>query len=845
MAEKKITELTRLADIKDLDLLAGVNTKNDETVKMTAGDLRAFILAGDGTGEVVTSVTEGTQSGTIAVNGEDVFVKDIKSAAFSDRSEFDLAGSADKALEDANIHTDIEIQTVNTRVNNLETSLTERINQAEENTAQLETKLTEDINTAKSDLTDNINKVETDLTNNISTLETDTNTRMDQIEATAKEYADQAETNAKTYSDEQLTTTMAALKISDIPNDTGFITNAVDSLVNYYKKSETYTQAEVNELIAKINSFEILLVDELPTENINDHAIYFVRKAGEGNDFYEEYVYVNNTWEYVGNTIIDLSGKADVEDIEELQKQIDTVNSNLNTKANQSSLDALQTQVNNIDAEVAEKAAQSSLNALQSEVDNLEAEVAKKVAQSSLDTLQNEVDNLESVVDTKIAQEDFNSFQTQVDDTFNGNEAMGSIVVEDIKCRQLFDKNDVVKYYYLLFDTGVPTYDVNMSYTQTYIEVEPITAYTVSADTPTMFLIAQYDENKNFIISNIQNDSNKKFTFNTNENAKYVRLSVGISVLDSYLFQKGNNPSLDYETYKKFGYNSQESMGEIVVDDISCKNKFNFDAITVPNGTVDYVNKTITVRPFANGTEQTLKQLCPDLEAGKTYILSFKTTGNSNFMHLIGTSTDWRNKTAYTMTQTDLDNILIVYGNYEVDADVVISEIQIEEGSTVTKYTPYIDFNATGHAEQINNLQTNIDFIYNSLIGSNIVDIGNLQSMDSIINSVFSNANRGWVCYAAVGTDDSSYVKDLLGGPGIGNYTRAIFKPIWNSDKAFGLIEVTAWAFYTNIVSKGWIAIDNTGTRWTGWTYQSRNTIISTSEPSGGKDGDIWIKYTE
>lgn len=34
-------------------------------------------------------------------------------------------------------------------------------------------------------------------------------------------------------------------KLSDFSNDSGFITNTVNNLTNYYKKSETYTQAEV------------------------------------------------------------------------------------------------------------------------------------------------------------------------------------------------------------------------------------------------------------------------------------------------------------------------------------------------------------------------------------------------------------------------------------------------------------------------------------------------------------------------------------------------------------------------------------------------------------------------
>lgn len=37
-------------------------------------------------------------------------------------------------------------------------------------------------------------------------------------------------------------------KVSDLTNDSGFVTSDVDNLSNYYKKTETYTKAEVNAL---------------------------------------------------------------------------------------------------------------------------------------------------------------------------------------------------------------------------------------------------------------------------------------------------------------------------------------------------------------------------------------------------------------------------------------------------------------------------------------------------------------------------------------------------------------------------------------------------------------------
>lgn len=98
-------------------------------------------------------------------------------------------------------------------------------------------------------------------------------------------------------------------KTSDILNDSGFITNTVDNLTNYYLKSETYTQSEVNNLIGQIKTISIEVVDTLPTTG-EDNKIYLVPKEGSTGDIYNEYIWVNNAWELIGTTQVDLTGYA-------------------------------------------------------------------------------------------------------------------------------------------------------------------------------------------------------------------------------------------------------------------------------------------------------------------------------------------------------------------------------------------------------------------------------------------------------------------------------------------------------------------------------------------------------
>ena len=96
---------------------------------------------------------------------------------------------------------------------------------------------------------------------------------------------------------------------SDLTNNSGFITNTINNLANYYLKTETYTQTEVNNLIGQIKTISIEVVDTLPTTG-ETNKIYFVPKTGETGDIYNEYIWINNSWELIGSTQVDLTGYA-------------------------------------------------------------------------------------------------------------------------------------------------------------------------------------------------------------------------------------------------------------------------------------------------------------------------------------------------------------------------------------------------------------------------------------------------------------------------------------------------------------------------------------------------------
>lgn len=91
------------------------------------------------------------------------------------------------------------------------------------------------------------------------------------------------------------------------------MTNTVNDLVNYYTKSETYTQAEVDNLISAIPKFAIKVVDVLPTTDISNSTVYLLRTSEtETGNLYTEYIYAEVStgtyqWEKLGTQTLDLS----------------------------------------------------------------------------------------------------------------------------------------------------------------------------------------------------------------------------------------------------------------------------------------------------------------------------------------------------------------------------------------------------------------------------------------------------------------------------------------------------------------------------------------------------------
>ena len=100
-------------------------------------------------------------------------------------------------------------------------------------------------------------------------------------------------------------------KTSNLTNDSGFITKAVNDLVSYYLKSETYSKTQVDDIVTAVKNSRFEVVATLPTTDIKTNVIYLVPKSpSQTSNVKNEYINLDGTtsgWEKIGDTEIDLS----------------------------------------------------------------------------------------------------------------------------------------------------------------------------------------------------------------------------------------------------------------------------------------------------------------------------------------------------------------------------------------------------------------------------------------------------------------------------------------------------------------------------------------------------------
>lgn len=137
------------------------------------------------------------------------------------------------------------------------------------------------------------------------------------------------------------------------------VKSTLQAIANWFAVYAQYTTAlqttdksiagainELKQLISLIPQFSIEVVQTLPTEDISDTTIYLVpAEDPEVGNYYEEYIHVNNTWELVGTTAVDLSAyytKLEVDGLLADKLEADDFEANQTASANPITLETKQ-----------------------------------------------------------------------------------------------------------------------------------------------------------------------------------------------------------------------------------------------------------------------------------------------------------------------------------------------------------------------------------------------------------------------------------------------------------------------------------------------------------------------
>lgn len=134
-----------------------------------------------------------------------------------------------------------------------------------------------------------------------------------------------------------------------------------------------------------------------------------------------------------------------------------------------------------------------------------------------------------------------------VNEVLNGEKSMGSIVVEDVTCKNLFNKNSVLKGYELQNSDGSAATNSDW-FVSDYIEIEPNKDYYLSGGRTRGTTNAFYDSEKNYL-GHISALSGKITSL---DNAKFVRFNGQLNELDSDIQFETGKVKTNYVEHKDF-----------------------------------------------------------------------------------------------------------------------------------------------------------------------------------------------------------------------------------------------------------------------------------------------------
>lgn len=312
---------------------------------------------------------------------------------------------------------------------------------------------------------------------------------------------------------------------------------ATTDLLNYYTKSQTYTQEEIRTLVSAIPKFTISVVNVLPTTDISTTTVYLV-KSGSDTDLYTEYIFIvdgnapengdgaydetSGTWEILGSQRVDLTGYATEEWVNLRLAEFVTADKIVDllgyTPAKESEIPTKVSQLEN-----------DSGYANQTEVNQLSNAIADKIEKNQ---------GAENTGKSLVVGADGNVIPALPD---VGIEQCKFI--EYKKGANLFNKADITMDAFLTNSGALVTGQAKCAVSG-FIEIKPDTTYTRSKSNLSLLF---YDETQK-VISTVDPATT---TFTTPATAKYIRSNFNYTVTsaDVYMIVEGDTLPSGYEPY--------------------------------------------------------------------------------------------------------------------------------------------------------------------------------------------------------------------------------------------------------------------------------------------------------
>ena len=358
----------------------------------------------------------------------------------------------------------------------------------------------------------------------------------------------------------------------------------------------------------------------------------------------------------------------------------------------------------------------------------------------------------------------------------DGEEAMGNLVVDSIRSKNMFGAYTFLNGYY----TSDGTYNTAATNgTFEFIEVKPSTTYVFSLSSSIRTInISEFNSSKTWIKRTLSSNNVSSFSITTASTTKYIALCLNIdnsttvtsSAIENLSPQlEEGSTATNYVPYQELNPDNFKNE-EIVVGSIRSKNIFSFN-YEVTDTAVTHIISNNTIIQTNTGAYARSSWKITNLTIGTTYTLSCNYT-NSNSCSLrlsifnstnstmiaettATTSTSGSFNLTFTASET---THYIRFGTNTTSSgntnSVTFSNIQLETGSTATNYMPYQNLNGM---ENYSTEEVVIGTFLGKPLYRKVINLGNLpnNTTKNILHNI-SNLDVLVNCYGTAKRTDGN-----------------------------------------------------------------------------------------